>query len=160
MTTITQHRPLLLGLAAVAALLAASAVAAQPRAGARPNLSGIWQALDTANWDLEAHAAEPGPVASLGALFAVPPGPGVVVEGAIPYLSAALEQRRKNREQRWTDDPERKCFMPLPQRRPARGRTLHAAIAQRAAVRSEDRGPESVLAALDDSDAVVSAHGG
>jgi hypothetical protein len=75
-------------------------------------LSGIWQALNTANWDLEAHAAEPGPVSSLGALFAVRPGPGVVVGGEIPYLPTALEQRRRNREHRWSADPESKCFMP------------------------------------------------
>jgi hypothetical protein len=105
-------RGLLLKLAAVAAVLTAGAASAQPSTAARPNLSGIWQALNTANWELEAHGAEPGPVASLGALFAIPPGPGVVVGGAIPYLPAALEQRNKNRERRWTDDPERKCFMP------------------------------------------------
>jgi hypothetical protein len=117
LTTTTKHRSWLrhaplLRLAAAAALLTAGAAAAQPRDGARPNLSGIWQALDTANWELEAHAAEPGPVASLGALLAVPPGPGVVVGGEIPYVPAALEQRRKNRERRWVDDPELKCYMP------------------------------------------------
>jgi hypothetical protein len=114
--TTTIHSPLhcgrLLALAAAAALLTAGAATAQSRGSARPDLSGIWQALDTANWELEAHAAEPGPVASLGALLAVPPGPGVVVDGEIPYLPAALEQRNKNRERRWVDDPERKCYMP------------------------------------------------
>jgi hypothetical protein len=89
-----------------------SAAAAPDTAATTPDLSGIWQAANTANWELEAHGAEPGPVAALGALFAVPPGPGVVVDGTIPYLPAALEQRRKNRERRWLDDPERKCFMP------------------------------------------------
>lgn len=80
--------------------------------GAPRNLSGIWQALNTADWDLQAHAAEPGPVSSLGTLTAVRPGPGVVVGDEIPYLPDALEQRNKNRERRWTDDPELKCFMP------------------------------------------------
>ena len=103
----------LLRIAASMTLLVAASASAQPAKGAsKPNLSGIWQALNTANWELEAHVAEPGPVASLGALMAVPPGPGVVVGGEIPYLPAALEQRRKNRERRWTDDPERKCYMP------------------------------------------------
>jgi hypothetical protein len=97
--------------ACAAALVAATAFG-QTAAGGRPNLSGIWQTTTTANWDLEPHAAEAGPVPSLGALLAVPPGPGVVVGGSIPYLPAALEQRRKNREQRWTADPELKCFMP------------------------------------------------
>jgi hypothetical protein len=81
-------------------------------AGEPPNLTGVWQVLNTANWDLEAHAAEPGPVASLGTLTAVRPGAGVVVGGEIPYRAEALAQRNANRERRWTDDPELKCFMP------------------------------------------------
>jgi hypothetical protein len=79
---------------------------------AQPNLSGIWQAINTANWELEAHSAEAGPVPSLGALMAVPPGDGYVVGGKIPYLPAALEKRQSNRAQRWSADPEIKCFMP------------------------------------------------
>ncbi len=78
----------------------------------KPNLSGVWQAANTANWDLEAHAAEAGPAPALGALLAIPPGPGVVAGGQIPYLPAAVAQRKKNREQRWTADPESKCYMP------------------------------------------------
>jgi len=91
-------------------LLLATSAFGQSRG--KPNLSGVWQALNTANWELEAHAAEAGPVPSLGALFAVPPGPGVVVGGEIPYLPAALEKRRSNRDNRWTADPEMKCYMP------------------------------------------------
>jgi hypothetical protein len=68
--------------------------------------------MNTANWDLEPHGAEPGPTPATGALLAVRPGPGVVVGGEIPYLPAAREQRQKNRAQRWTEDPEAKCFMP------------------------------------------------
>jgi hypothetical protein len=104
----------LLWSAAGAMLLPATAALAQSssKRAAQPNLSGIWQALNTANWELEAHAAEPGPKGSLGTLLAVRPGPGVVVGGEIPYLPAAREQRQKNREHRWTDDPEVKCFMP------------------------------------------------
>jgi len=86
--------------------------AAQPDAVARPNLSGVWQALNTANWELEAHSAEAGPAPMLGALLAVPPGPSFVVGGAIPYLPDALAKRRENRANRWTADPEIKCFMP------------------------------------------------
>ena len=40
---------------------------------------GIWQSLNTADWDLEPHVAEAGPVKSLGALMAVRPGPGALV---------------------------------------------------------------------------------
>ncbi len=33
-----------------------------PRAiDGKPNLNGIWQAFITANWDVEAHPAQPGP---------------------------------------------------------------------------------------------------
>lgn len=86
--------------------------AQQATPAATPNLNGIWQAVNTANWELEAHAAEAGPIASLGALLAVPAGTGVVVGGSIPYLPAALEKRQSNRLQRWTADPEIKCYMP------------------------------------------------
>ena len=100
-------------IAACMTLLFATSVLAQPATYAsRPQLSGIWQALNTANWELEAHAAEPGPVSALGALVAVRPGPGMVVGGEIPYLSSALEQREWNRAHRWTADPESRCFMP------------------------------------------------
>jgi hypothetical protein len=94
------------------ALLLGTAVSGQSTGRARTDLSGIWQAANTAHWDLEPHAAEAGPVPQLGALLAVPPGPGVVVGGSIPYLPAALDRRRQNRAQRWTADPEIKCFMP------------------------------------------------
>jgi hypothetical protein len=90
----------------------ANTPSAPPEAAAPPNLSGVWQALNTANWDLEAHGAEPGPAPMLGALLAVPPGPSVVVGGEIPYLPDALARRRDNRANRWTADPEIKCFMP------------------------------------------------
>ena len=52
-----------------------------------PDLSGIWQANNTANWDLEAHPARQGPVFALGAAFSVPPGLGVV-EGRRDPVSA------------------------------------------------------------------------
>ena len=81
----------------------------------KPNLNGVWQALNTANWDLQTHGPSAGP-ASLGALLAVPPGLGIVVSDKdgdeIPYLPAALDQRKKNMAKRWTDDPEIKCYMP------------------------------------------------
>jgi hypothetical protein len=80
-------------------------------AGGHPDLSGIWQAMGTANWDLEDHAAEPGPFYQLGAVGAVPPGRGVVQGGDIPYKPEALAQRKQNRANRWKSDPEVKCYM-------------------------------------------------
>lgn len=78
----------------------------------KPNLNGIWQALNTANWDLQEHAARPGRVVALGAAGAEPGGPGVVEGGEIPYLPAALKQKKANFENRLAADPEVKCFLP------------------------------------------------
>jgi hypothetical protein len=77
-----------------------------------PDLSGIWQANNTANWDLEPHEARMGPVVALAAAFSVPPGLGVVEGDQIPYLPAALEKRNANRADWVKLDPEVKCFMP------------------------------------------------
>ena len=77
----------------------------------RPNLSGIWQAVNEAHWDLEAHEARPGP-SQFGALFSEPAGLGVVVGNEIPYQASALEQKQENFENRWTADPAAKCYMP------------------------------------------------
>lgn len=81
-------------------------------ADGKPDLNGVWQAMNTANWDLRAHSAQAGPVVSLGADFAEPGGLGVVEGGDIPYLPAALATRNANFERRYTDDPEVKCYMP------------------------------------------------
>lgn len=78
----------------------------------KPNLSGIWQAMNTANWDLQAHAAKMGPVVSLAAAFSVPPGPGVVEGNEIPYLPAALKKKEANGANWMSLDPEVKCYMP------------------------------------------------
>jgi len=78
----------------------------------KPDLNGIWQALNTANWDLQAHAAHAGPVASLGAAFSEPAGISVVVDGEIPYQPAALEKKKANGANWTTLDPEVKCYLP------------------------------------------------
>ncbi|MEP6782974.1 MAG: hypothetical protein ABI983_04840, partial [Acidobacteriota bacterium] len=75
-----------------------------------PDLSGIWQAINTANWDVEPHEARMGPVVALAAAFSIPPGLGVVEGGEIPYLPAALEKRNANRADWMKLDPEIKCF--------------------------------------------------
>jgi len=83
-----------------------------PRAAdGRPNLNGVWQALNEANWDLEAHAAAQGPVFALGAEFSIPPGIGVVEGGAIPYKPEALAKKKENFANRLKLDPEIKCYM-------------------------------------------------
>jgi hypothetical protein len=97
----------------------------------KPNLSGIWQANNEANWDLQAHAARPAavtqqgvypyeyarvpaaPVLALGAAGAVPGSLGVVQgDGQIPYKPEALAIKKENQEH-WIDrDPEFKCYLP------------------------------------------------
>jgi len=82
------------------------------RADGSPDISGIWQSLNNANWNLEAQVAEQGPLETLGAIGAVPPGQSVVTGLTIPYLQDALRQRQQNYINRRTEDPEAKCFMP------------------------------------------------
>jgi hypothetical protein len=84
-----------------------------PRGGdGHADLSGIWEALNTANWDLEDHSPQAGPLWETGAIGAEPAGQGVVEGGMIPYLPAALEKKKNNFANRRTSDPEAKCYMP------------------------------------------------
>jgi hypothetical protein len=78
----------------------------------KPNMNGVWQTNNTANWDLQAHAAAPSPVLVLGAVGAIPPGTGVVEGGEIPYLPAALAKKKQNQANWLTADPEIKCYLP------------------------------------------------
>jgi hypothetical protein len=115
--------------------MAQSATAA-PAAGAykaprgpdhvHPDFNGVWEALNTANWDLEPHMARAalqmraGPVipvpakeiVALGAVGSVPGGPGVVEGGMIPYKPEALKTRNENRADYLARDPEVKCYQP------------------------------------------------
>lgn len=86
-----------------------------------PDLNGIWQALNTANYDILDHPASPGPFPELlGAVGAVPAGRGIVDGNELPYREWALEQKRVNFDTRLSvdpldltvGDPEAKCFMP------------------------------------------------
>jgi hypothetical protein len=105
----------------LAAALAACAPSAPATAAAyraprtpegTPDLNGIWQANNTAHWNIEAHAAKQGPVFQLGAAFSIPPGTGVVEGDEIPYLPEALAKRNANAASWMTLDPEIKCYMP------------------------------------------------
>ena len=104
------------GAVAVALLMAASVVGQTgfkaPRApDGKANLNGIWQAMNTAHWDIEAHSAAPGPVDALGAAYAVPGGAGIV-DGEIPYKPEALAKKKENFANRLKLDPEIKCYLP------------------------------------------------
>ena len=76
-----------------------------PRAaGGHPDLQGVWQARNTANWDLQDH---PG---ALG----LPAGFGVVVDpkdGVIPYRAEARARKTANFAARETADPMQKCYL-------------------------------------------------
>ena len=92
-----------------------------------PDMNGIWQVLNEANYDLEPHMARHsmqlregpvGPVPSIptlrmGAVGAVPGSLGVIVGGGkIPYTPAARALKEENAAN-WIDrDPEVKCYMP------------------------------------------------
>ena len=94
--------------------------------GGKPDLNGIWQALNEANYDLEGHDARPAlalrpgpygpvpaaPVLALGAVGAVPPGLGVVEGGEIPYKPEALARKKQNQQDWLNRDPEIKCYLP------------------------------------------------
>jgi hypothetical protein len=101
---------------------------AAPRAPgtSHPDLNGIWQALNEANWDIELHMAKPAlalregphgplpakPVLAMGAIGSVPPGIGVVEGGKIPYTDQGLATRQANQENWLERDPEVKCYLP------------------------------------------------
>jgi len=78
----------------------------------KPNLSGVWQGVNEAYWDIEAHSAAPGPFWQLGAAYSVAPGVGIVEGGKIPYKPEALEKKKQNFANRMSLDPETKCYLP------------------------------------------------
>ena len=107
-------------------------------ADGRPDLSGIWQAVNTANYDIQAHPARPAlalvpapsrsgvpglvrathagvpaaPVRSLGAVGGVPAGDGVVEGNELPYQPWAVARKKENAEHWLERDPEITCYMP------------------------------------------------
>src|SRR4030081_160505 len=100
----------------ILALLAAQTPAYRaPRTpDGKPDLNGIWQALNEANYDIEMHSARPAmavrpgpygpvpaaPVLALGAVGSVPPGVGVVEGGASPYKPGVLAKKKKKKEKK------------------------------------------------------------
>ena len=110
-----------------------------PRAAdGHPDLNGVWQAITTANYDIQDHPARPAmalrkapprtgppgvgratptdlpalPVLALGAVGGVPAGKGVVDGNEIPYQPWALAKKQENADNWLMRDPEIKCFLP------------------------------------------------
>lgn len=92
----------------------------------KPDLNGVWQVMNRANFNLEAHSASAamhlieGPVVpiphpdilALGAVGSVPGGLSVVEGNKIPYKRDALKKRDENRNDWLNRDPEIKCYLP------------------------------------------------
>ena len=92
-------RPLIL-LALVAGSVSAQTL---PRtADGRPDLQGIWRAVNRASYDLEGHVAR----------HDMPAGHSVVAGGSIPYQPWAAERKHENFASRATADPFASCYLP------------------------------------------------
>ncbi len=78
----------------------------------KPNFSGLWQTIGTAEYDLEDHGPSAGFFYQLGAIGATPAGVGVVEGGAIPYRPEMLAKKKENFARRIELDPVVKCYMP------------------------------------------------
>ncbi len=92
----------------------------------KPDLNGVWQVMNRANFNLEAHSASAslqlvdGPVVplphpdilALGSVGSIPAGLSVVEGGTIPYKRDALKIREDNKKNWLERDPEIKCYLP------------------------------------------------
>ena len=81
-------------------------------ADGKPDLNGIWQAMNAAHWDLQGHPAHAGPIPAMGAFGGIPGGLGVVEGGEIPYQPWALARKKENADKWLERDPAVKCYLP------------------------------------------------
>jgi hypothetical protein len=102
--------PLLVMLSSIS--LAADGDFVPRTADQKPDFNGIWQAIGSAHWNIEPHAADFSPLAELGAIGAIPAGLGIVEGGIIPYTSEARAKQQENRADWLALDPVVKCYMP------------------------------------------------
>jgi hypothetical protein len=68
----------------------------------KPDLSGVWEVLSTAAWNIEDHNADTG----------IPSGQGVVEGNEIPYQAWALQKKKENVAHHMTEDTDTKCYLP------------------------------------------------
>jgi len=109
-------RPLLtlltLTLLPLSAATAAEGFMMPRTADGKADFSGIWQAIGSAHYDIEPHAADFGPMYQLGAIGAIPAGLGIVDGGEIPYTAEARAKQQANKADWLAMDPVVKCYMP------------------------------------------------
>jgi hypothetical protein len=92
----------LLAMGATSAAQTPAAAAPLPRtADGKPDLSGFWQVMNTAAWDIQDHQAAKG----------VPAGQGVIEGNEIPYQPWALARKNENYAKRAVADPEANCYL-------------------------------------------------
>ncbi len=111
--------PTALAVLTAALLMTVSAVSVAAEGGlvprtadGSPDFNGIWQAIGSAHWDIEPHAADFGPLVELGAIGAIPAGLGIVEGGEIPYTPEARALQQQNKSDWLALDPVVKCYMP------------------------------------------------
>jgi len=91
----------------------------------KPDVSGIWEALTSANWDILAHSAQPGPHPQIMGAWGAGRGGQSIVEGnEIPYQPWAVAKQKENLKNRMvvkvaadpsrfdTGDRELQCYRP------------------------------------------------
>src|SRR2546427_6520325 len=91
-----------LGAAGQQAGTAAARPAIPRTADGKPDLSGIWRVMNSANSNILPHAASADAPGSIG----------VVVGDELPYLPSALAKKQENYRTRTTADTDMKCLLP------------------------------------------------
>lgn len=94
-------------------------------ADGKPDISGIWEAMTSANWDILAHSSQPGPHPTLMGAWGAGRGGQSIVEGnEIPYQPWAVAKKAENLKNRMvvkvaadpsrydTGDRELQCYRP------------------------------------------------
>ena len=81
-------------------------------ADGKPNLTGLWQTLGTADWDIQDHSAAAGPFFQMGARVRFLRGRASWKAARSRINQRRCEQKKKNFANRFKDDPEVKCYMP------------------------------------------------